>query len=637
MKKFTILFLLSVLIGGLSNGFGQVNLDSGLVAKYYFNGNANDESGNGNDGTVNGASLTTDRFGNVNSAYSFDGVSNFIDIADNASLRPQKVTVAAWIKLNSQNGLTPIFYKQMYEVYALSSNGLDIKQNSGCVWYDGTGWQYFSFTAPKPDIAEWCFVLGSFDGTNLKFYQNGVLISDTTGLPSTNIDNCAGGSFKIGRWHDLSSEFFNGTIDDIRVYNRALNEQEIQALYLEGQSISATITIPDTIQNITQTVELPVNTSTLNTSDNIISYQFNLAYDETKLQYSNADVTGTIADGGTVVVNNSTAGQLEISYMTTTPLSGEGAILNLQFNPLQIDTSELIISDFLYNTDTITDTQNGVVTIIGDYGDIDTNSYVQAYDAALALQYSVGLDPLPITDPTPWENWRVIVGNVDGVDTITANDASLILQHSAGLISTFPVEGSKSLEDPIADITITQDNDELVFTSTGDLFGLNIYSTNGTAVTMNNPTVSDPNMLSALNINGTTYNVGLCTAYTPSDNTEIMRIPLTCSGNEELTFNMIVNKNISVKSYTVDCSLVGITEATEKEVNIYPNPANETIIIDGLQAGKIEIINLQGQVIKNIDVSNEKTSIDISKLSGGVYTMKIKTNEGIIVKKLIKQ
>ena len=69
MKKFTILFLLSVMIGGLSGVFAQINLDSGLVAHYPFNGNANEESGNG-------ATLTTDRFGNANKAYSFDGVKN---------------------------------------------------------------------------------------------------------------------------------------------------------------------------------------------------------------------------------------------------------------------------------------------------------------------------------------------------------------------------------------------------------------------------------------------------------------------------------------------------------------------------------------------------------------------------------
>ena len=58
---------------------------NGLVGYWGFNGNANDQSGNGNNGTVNGATLTTDRNGNANSAYSFDG-NDFIEIADNPTL-----------------------------------------------------------------------------------------------------------------------------------------------------------------------------------------------------------------------------------------------------------------------------------------------------------------------------------------------------------------------------------------------------------------------------------------------------------------------------------------------------------------------------------------------------------------------
>jgi len=68
-KSFTLFVLLSALFSGWSGVFAQINLDSGLVAHYPFNGNANDESGNG-------ATLTTDRFGNANKAYSFDGVKN---------------------------------------------------------------------------------------------------------------------------------------------------------------------------------------------------------------------------------------------------------------------------------------------------------------------------------------------------------------------------------------------------------------------------------------------------------------------------------------------------------------------------------------------------------------------------------
>lgn len=309
----------------------------------------------------------------------------------------------------------------------------------------------------------------------------------------------------------------------------------------------------------------------------------------------------------------------------------------MQFNPLTVGTSPLTVTNFLYNTNTIHSITNGSITAIGLYGDIDTNNAVQAYDASIALRYSVGLNPLPTSDPNPWENWRKIVGDVDNTDSITANDASLILQYSAGLITMFPADtGAKSLEDPIADITISQDNNELVFTSTGELFGLNIFSSNGNYVTMSTPTVLAPDMMSATNINGNTYNIGLCTAYTPSDNTDIMRVPFTCTSAETLTFNMIINKNSVTKTVNVGCA-VGINENATESINIYPNPTSDKFEITGLSNGTIEIMNAQGQIVSSKYVTCGVSTIDISKLSRGVYTMKLKTNNGIMVKKLIKQ
>ncbi len=71
--KIIYLFLIIVVFG--TPIFSQVNLKNGLVACYPFNANAKDETGNGNNGTVNGATLTTDRFGKANGAYDFDGAS----------------------------------------------------------------------------------------------------------------------------------------------------------------------------------------------------------------------------------------------------------------------------------------------------------------------------------------------------------------------------------------------------------------------------------------------------------------------------------------------------------------------------------------------------------------------------------
>lgn len=81
MKKVNSLLLVFFL--SITSIIGQVNLKNGLVACYPFNANAKDESGNGNNGTVNSATLTTDRFGKANSAYNFDGSTQFIEVSAN--------------------------------------------------------------------------------------------------------------------------------------------------------------------------------------------------------------------------------------------------------------------------------------------------------------------------------------------------------------------------------------------------------------------------------------------------------------------------------------------------------------------------------------------------------------------------
>ena len=78
MKKTTTIILAVLFTANLMAQVPNYVPTNGLVGWWPFNGNANDESGNGNNGTVNGATLTTDRFGNANKAYSFDGNLNKI-------------------------------------------------------------------------------------------------------------------------------------------------------------------------------------------------------------------------------------------------------------------------------------------------------------------------------------------------------------------------------------------------------------------------------------------------------------------------------------------------------------------------------------------------------------------------------
>ncbi len=75
----------------------------------------------------------------------------------------------------------------------------------------------------------------------------------------------------------------------------------------------------------------------------------------------------------------------------------------------------------------------------------------------------------------------------------------------------------------------------------------------------------------------------------------------------------------------------------KNEINIFPNPSNDKIEITGLNNGTIEIINVQGQIIKTLNTSSTKTTIDLTKLLGGVYIIRAKTDKGIIIKKMIKE
>jgi hypothetical protein len=214
------------------------DLNDGLVAHYPFNANANDESGNGNDGTVNGATLTEDRFGNVDGAYSFNGVDDYIERSFDPDFTPstQSWTVAAWIK--SGNGPIVSWYRcganpSCYTVDSALYN-LSVSDNFAYTVRDDSD---RNLTVKSDTLTNsWHFVIGMLDRTKnvLKLYVDG---SEVDNLPS-NFGSLSHGNinipFSIGRvfrtgWDQPS--YYKGLIDDVRIYNRALSEDEVKELY----------------------------------------------------------------------------------------------------------------------------------------------------------------------------------------------------------------------------------------------------------------------------------------------------------------------------------------------------------------------------------------------------------------------
>lgn len=214
---------------------------NGLVGWWPFTGNANDSSGNGNHGTVAYAALTTDRFGNLNSAYSFNGLNSKIDVADAASLRCRKITLSAWIKCTDTTVINQIIYKGSMtaagEAYSFSLNTPNgklaggVKYASNCV--PAVGWYAGAQTLLPAPSSVWLHIVYTYDGTAAKFYKNGVM-EDSAYNPGL-IDSCIGGGLRFGfdhlRYSVSTGDPFHGSIDDIGIWNRALTNAEITQLY----------------------------------------------------------------------------------------------------------------------------------------------------------------------------------------------------------------------------------------------------------------------------------------------------------------------------------------------------------------------------------------------------------------------
>jgi hypothetical protein len=243
MKDFRLFLSVFLLFGGLFQAVGQSVPSyvptNGLVGWWPFNGNAQDASGNGNHGTVNGATLTSDRYGNQNGSYSFDGLDDFIEIPSSVSLHNPQGTINLWLYTTIPNrDVCPIkktnFSNAGNEHYVIAITPTEVvfanKYNSNC--QSGNGWFRTATSNSIYTSPSWHMITATYSIVN-NLYIDGILVS-TSVPPSTNPDNCAS-DIQIGRGWSAVNEWVTGKIDDIGIWNRALSQQEITLLHQNCQ------------------------------------------------------------------------------------------------------------------------------------------------------------------------------------------------------------------------------------------------------------------------------------------------------------------------------------------------------------------------------------------------------------------
>jgi hypothetical protein len=293
------------------------SLQSGLAGYWPFCGNADDDSGNGNNGTVYGATLTTDRFGNANSAYNFVKTNNnYIQMNNTVgNFGTSDFSISVWF-LTTDNISSHIINKRFSQSWGnyweLTKFLFGINETNNDLNYN-----FIINNQPQtPNV--WYNLIVIRNGYTLKYYINGLLYQTVTTSVINNISNTSNlviGSVITPLNGILQSH--DGKIDDIGIWNRALTQQEITQLYNQNQCIT-NITVTDTlIINVGQlSFENPILYA-----NNITIYP-NPASTDININFNNI----TNLNGGSIKIINSLGQQVATTPITT---SGTNSIMSL--------------------------------------------------------------------------------------------------------------------------------------------------------------------------------------------------------------------------------------------------------------------------------------------------------------------
>jgi uncharacterized protein YjdB len=518
--------------GGFSgNATATVNTTpppTGLVAAYAFNegvGNTvTDASGHGNTGTISGATWTAS--GKFGGALSFNGSSSWVTVNDAASIDlTNGVTLEAWVKLSTVTGWQAVVIKErpgglIYALYAANTN------QSGPVAALHTSSDTNLYGPPPLPVNTWAHVAATYDGATLRLYVNGVQVNSQAFSGQMPL---SASPLRIGG-DSVWGEYFNGAIDEVRVYNRALSAAEIQTdmntpittapqngltlipasctltTFGGTQQLTATATYSDgSTQNVTS------NAGTSYTSNNTAVATVNATGQIKAVANGTATITssyGGFSANATATVNIPPPVQ---TGLTLTPTSftlttigamqqltvmatySDGSTQNVTSNAGTSDTSNNTAVATVNTTGQVKAVANGTATIKASFGGFSANSVATVNTTAPA---QTGLTTAPgsftLTALGVVQQLKVIATYSDGsTQDVTSNTSTSYTSNNTAVATVNATGQVKAVANGTATIQAS--------------FGG--FSANSTATV--NTTVGPPGLVAAYNFNegsGTTAN-----------------------------------------------------------------------------------------------------------------------------------
>ena len=231
MSKLINVMLVSLLFTGCMASQGNIN--SGMVAYFPFNGNARNMIDDAMPANVDGAILSTDRFGRKNSAYSFDGVEAYIQVeVGNMPASQSTQSFSWWYLVDEIQTYSHEFGAGNMIVLVDSGSGIGIQFGFRGDGYNTLGldtWNWGGGTlleVAPPAVKDWHHCVYTYDGATHRFYLDGNEIASSHVEPQKGTPK----QLMLGNYPS-GDQFYKGKLDDLRIYNRVLNPAEIYSLY----------------------------------------------------------------------------------------------------------------------------------------------------------------------------------------------------------------------------------------------------------------------------------------------------------------------------------------------------------------------------------------------------------------------
>ncbi|MDB5272833.1 MAG: C-terminal target protein [Chitinophagaceae bacterium] len=430
---------------------------SGKIANYKFNGNANDAAGINQGSLQNAPTLTTDRFGVSNAAYSFDGSTQYVSTSQSYT-NPNDLSESIWFKTTTTNGGKLIGFGNTQTGGSTVFDRHIYMDNSGLVYFGVnplSGRITINSTSSYND-GNWHLATATLSSTTgIVLYIDGTSVASSA-TPLGGQNNT--GYYKIGydaigaTWpSNPTSTYFNGALDDVLIYSRALTSTEVKTLYNgpDGPGQNGPVCVGNTLTFSAPTVGGATYSwtgpGTLLPSSSVQNPTMTYAVADAGTYTLNVTAGGCISRAYTIVFSNTSAagqwtGNTNNSWQTAGNWCGGvlptsttdviiPAVVTLPTNSATADVRNITIN----TSATLTNASTGILNVNGNFTNNGTFTDNSIYNSAGVVNF-VGSSAQTISGATTFSN--VTLNNVSGLTLNSTSTINGILMLTAGTLAT---------------------------------------------------------------------------------------------------------------------------------------------------------------------------------------------------------